>query len=407
MLDNKKKKVLIFSNLYPPAIVGGAEKIVKYLAEGLLQTEYEPVVVTTAVRDILGANFGFNIIDGVKLYSIGLENCYYPFFYKDEPSHISKFFWHLRDIENFKMAARMEEIIAMEEPDVICTHNLAGFSDVIWKIAKQQGISLVHVLHDYYQLCPKATMFKNGKACAKQCLICKLFSMRKKYLSSKVDAVVGVSDFILQKHLQEGYFKNASIKKVIFNAIVPEEDDILLPKQRGVDKLRIGYIGRIEPAKGVEILLQAMRKLPSEQVELYIAGKAKEEYLEYLQKQYSSTNVNYLGFVRPAEFYANIDCLVVPSLWGEPLATVIIEAFMHSIPVVGSRIGGIVELIDDELNGFLFTPGGVDELQGAIMRFIDDSSLLVKFQNNMMNKRTLFSQKIFIKEYVRLFNALG
>jgi glycosyltransferase involved in cell wall biosynthesis len=70
--------------------------------------------------------------------------------------------------------------------------------------------------------------------------------------------------------------------------------------------------------------------------------------------------------------------LVVPSLWLENSPLVIHEAFQAGIPVVGSDIGGIPELVRNDVNGVIVPPGSVDALAGAIRRLADDRQMLTR-----------------------------
>jgi glycosyltransferase involved in cell wall biosynthesis len=76
--------------------------------------------------------------------------------------------------------------------------------------------------------------------------------------------------------------------------------------------------------------------------------------------------------------YSQIDALVVPSLWPENSPLVIHEAFMAGVPVVGSRIGGIPELVTDGVSGFVFESGSAADLARALRRFIDRPQLVAE-----------------------------
>ena len=77
---------------------------------------------------------------------------------------------------------------------------------------------------------------------------------------------------------------------------------------------------------------------------------------------------------RAAEAYAQIDVLVVPSLWLENSPLVIHEAFMAGVPVVGARIGGIPDLLADGRGGLLFDPASPSALGATLQTLIDDPS---------------------------------
>jgi glycosyltransferase involved in cell wall biosynthesis len=69
------------------------------------------------------------------------------------------------DIYNPLMAWEVKKIIDREQPDLVHTHNLQGFSVAAWKVVKKRGLPLVHTMHDYYLLCPRNTMFGGGRNC--------------------------------------------------------------------------------------------------------------------------------------------------------------------------------------------------------------------------------------------------
>src|SRR5690606_6051821 len=120
------------------------------------------------------------------------------------------------DMNNTTYTKELNEIFLEFMPDIIHTNNLAGFSVSIWEYAKKKKVKTVHTLRDYYLQCPKTTKFNQGKICTKTCTSCKLLSIIKKRKSHSIDFVVGISNYILKDHLNEGFFENATTK-VIYN----------------------------------------------------------------------------------------------------------------------------------------------------------------------------------------------
>jgi glycosyltransferase involved in cell wall biosynthesis len=145
--------------------------------------------------------------------------------------------------------------------------------------------------------------------------------------------------------------------------------------------LRIGYIGTLVWHKGVHVLIDAVRALPSNAYELKIFGNL-DVFPDYTARLRASANdlpVRFLGAFdreRIAEVYGQIDVLVVPSLWIENSPLVIHEAFMAGIPVVGARIGGIADLIDDGRTGLLFDPTSPPALRAALAGLIENPKRL-------------------------------
>jgi glycosyltransferase involved in cell wall biosynthesis len=141
--------------------------------------------------------------------------------------------------------------------------------------------------------------------------------------------------------------------------------------------IRIGYVGTLVWHKGVHILLDAVRRLPSNAYELKIFGNPDvfPDYTADLRATAAGLPVKFMGaFDREqiAEVYAQMDVLVVPSLWLENSPLVIHEAFMAGIPVVGARIGGIVDLVADGVTGVLYDPTSSSALQAAIGSLIEN-----------------------------------
>jgi glycosyltransferase involved in cell wall biosynthesis len=144
--------------------------------------------------------------------------------------------------------------------------------------------------------------------------------------------------------------------------------------------LRIGYVGTLVWHKGVHVLLEAIRALPRADYEVRIFGNPDvfREYTADLRARAAGLPVTFMGgFDRAhvADAYAQIDVLVVPSLWLENSPLVIHEARMAGVAVVGARIGGIAELIDDGRTGLLYDAASPAALEAALRRLLADRRL--------------------------------
>jgi glycosyltransferase involved in cell wall biosynthesis len=152
----------------------------------------------------------------------------------------------------------------------------------------------------------------------------------------------------------------------------------LQPPQRScaTGPLRIGYVGTLVWHKGVHVLLDAVRNLPASSYELKIFGDTNvfPPYVADLRARASGLPVTFMGafdLQRTADAYGAIDLLVVPSLWLENSPLVIHEAFMAGIPVIGARIGGIVDLIEEGRNGRLYDPESPAALASVLRELVD------------------------------------
>ena len=120
---------------------------------------------------------------------------------------------------------------------------------------------------------------------------------------------------------------------------------------------RIGIVGEISHRKGTDRLEPLLRELAGEanlQVLVIGEGLSEPEFAKELKRRLASRQVRFLGLrTRMKEIYQELDVLFVPSRQ-DPLPTVIIEAALSGVPVVGARNGGIPEMIAEGKNGYLF-----------------------------------------------------
>lgn len=388
-------KILLINTLYYPNTIGGAEKSVQILAEELVQKGHKVIVITLLDKK----NNYKEIINGVNVYYLAIKNLYFPF--NNSKKSIYKPLWHLIDIYNYLMAKEVEKIIRKERPDVVNTNNLAGFSVAVWDVVKKSGIPLVHTIRDYYLMCPSSSMFKIGKNCTSQCGLCNIYSIPKKLLSDKVDYVIGISSFILNKHEHLGFFKKVE-KEVIYNSINLQTQ---VNKKDQSNLISIGFIGRLEKSKGIEIFINLFDKIKEENVKFIVGGKGNKYYENILlNMSISNNNFSYLGFVEPNEFFTKIDVLIVPSLWEEPLGRIVLEAYAHGVPVIGANRGGISELVKDGQTGFL--ANNLIELEEKVKKFLIKPNLLSVMKPIILEKAKKFSSNSIAEKYLNIYTKL-
>jgi len=387
-------KPLIVSSLYHPHQIGGAEKMARIVAEGMLAQGHQPVVVTTQED----SSNRVDQVAGVKGHYLGLKNLYWPWS-RQERSRLQRALWHGVDRHNGFMARAFGRILDLEKPDIVNTHQLTGLSCAVWGEVKSRHLPLVHTLHDYSLMCPKTSMFKAGRNCQGQCTSCKLYSSPSKRLSEAVDHVVGVSRFTLQRHLAAGYFPTAQAR-VIHNGLTNIPQGNAKP-HNGARPLRLGYVGQLIATKGVTELVQQMRAWDSSQCELWVAGKGPAAFESMLREQ-APRNVRFLGFVDPDTVYRAIDVLVVPSLWEEPFATTVLEAFMHGVPVLVSRRGGLPEAVEAGRTGLVYEPLEPQGLRRAVDTLLHDRHALHDMRRHVVERAEYFQQARMQDEYLQV-----
>jgi glycosyltransferase involved in cell wall biosynthesis len=115
---------------------------------------------------------------------------------------------------------------------------------------------------------------------------------------------------------------------------------------------------------------------------LTLAGSGSEDYTSHLRQLVDrlklDEHVTFLGWVRHEEMAGlmqKYDVLLVPSIWPEPFARVVLEGMVAGLVVVATPAGGTSEIVRDGENGLLFTPGDSHNLAAKIGRLLDDVDL--------------------------------
>ncbi|WP_081485183.1 glycosyltransferase family 4 protein [Marinilabilia salmonicolor] len=387
-------KIAIVCTLYPPYINGGAEISTQLLAEGLVKSGHEVSVITTSNKN------EFDILNGVEVYRIRNRNIYwrYP---QREKFFVSKLLWHFIDISNYLYRIPLKRILSKINPDVVHSNNLCGLSTIIWQISSRLKIPIIHTLRDYYLICPQQAMIKNGKACIKQCNTCQAFSYAKKLKSHHVNAVVGISNFILEKHISLGYFNRSRFKLNIPNAININNN---IRKKTSQSDSSIGYLGRISPEKGIEFMIDSFLKSNNKGFRLLIAGTGNRSYEKKIKDQYEKYDeIVFLGQVNSLDFFSRINLLIVPSLWNEPFGRVIIEAFSMNIPVFASKNGGLPEIVNEKV-GRLFDSADQNSLIALMNKYF--SNKFTFYEKDLKETASKYDNNRIISLYSELYSEL-
>jgi glycosyltransferase involved in cell wall biosynthesis len=372
-------------------VIGGAERVVQALAESARDGGFTPVVVTTTPDADYDAE-----VNGVRVHYLSVRNLYWTYSSTAMPAPL-RALWHGIDTLNPLMAARVKSLLDDEKPDIVHTHNLTGISIGAWYAAAATGTPTLHTLHDYSLLCPRATLYKNDQNCTNVCLSCRPFSSPKRVASRLVNTVVGVSRYVLDRHIDAGFFPSAE-RHVIHNGVA-EHPAPTLPMRNGT--LTIGFIGRLTPSKGVDDVLRAMCSLPTPEWRVLIAGTGEPEYTARLRATFADSRIVFLGYVDARQVYEAADVIVVPSRWQEPLGNVVLEAFAAGRPVIAAARGGIPEMVTDG-TGFLYEPNQANALQQCVQRFFDDPTLCARMGATALARSKHFSRATMQRRYLEL-----
>jgi glycosyltransferase involved in cell wall biosynthesis len=134
-------------------------------------------------------------------------------------------------------------------------------------------------------------------------------------------------------------------------------------------RLRVLFVGRLDRQKGADVLCSAIGKLPGEVAAIFAGSAVLADSCSVI----FPPNARGLGWVSAEEredLFASADVVVVPSRW-EGFGLIAAEAMRAGLPVIASRVGGLQELVDDDVTGLLVEPGDVDALVSAMRRISD------------------------------------
>lgn len=337
-------------------------------------------------------------LNGVRVYRLPIDNIYWPLDQKKRKAAPVRILWHLRDLWNRDAAARVGRILDKEKPDVVHTHVLAGFSVSVWKEIKERNIKLVHTMHDYYLLCMRSSIFRDGKVCENRCTGCKIGTLVRKASSKRLDAVVAVSDYVLQRHEQSGYFEKLPAS-VIYNVMDCMDATPRLRNSSSEVPLTFGYIGKIEEAKGIRVLLEATQRLSRANWHLRIAGTGLDAHVAGLKEEFSDPRIEWVGFADAKSFYASIDTSIIPSIWPDPLPYVAVESLNAGRSLICARSGGIPEIAALGSVVKTFPAADVFALAGIMDQALAESSIWL--DGGFLNKdaKDLFSEDAIVAQY--------
>jgi len=134
------------------------------------------------------------------------------------------------------------------------------------------------------------------------------------------------------------------------------------------------YLGRLSPEKGIPDLIEAVRRTPGARLKITGRG-AQEDEIRRLADRDGDGRIELTGHMSGdslADATRGALAVVVPSIWYENLPFAVSEAFAYGKPVIGSRIGGIPEMIRHGETGWLFEPGDVDGLAACLAEALED-----------------------------------
>jgi glycosyltransferase involved in cell wall biosynthesis len=202
-------------------------------------------------------------------------------------------------------------------------------------------------------------------------------------LAMKLTGFVAVSDY-MRGHLHGVGAPFEKIHVVKSGAFFERERESSKPMWRNSNPraglpARVGIVGQVAPNKGHDCLVEAVRLLRARGVQLTVQvfGSGDPAYESRLKELVRAAGMDpawqWMGYQREkAKIFEQLDICVVPSCFGDPFPTVAMEAGVYGLPVVASRVGGLPEIVEDGVTGWLFeanAPGQLAEKIEWLIRY--------------------------------------
>lgn len=229
-------------------------------------------------------------------------------------------------------------------------------------------------------------------------------------LSSRLRLFVPVSHAVEESLLKIGIPKERIM--VVHNGL-KDPAPHTSPRTENKSGIRIGIIGQLGPWKGHQDLLEAFSRIVAHQpmVELHIFGPNQSIFAHEIRKRITELDLDHRvvwhGYVAErAKIYGQLDICVVPSRATEALPTVAIEAAFFSLPVIATRHGGLPEIIEEGVTGFLVDAEQPAQLAARLDELLQDADLRHRMGAAARRRaETHFSRERFVADFLRLLQS--
>ncbi|MGV8079851.1 MAG: glycosyltransferase family 4 protein [Syntrophales bacterium] len=282
----------------------------------------------------------------------------------------------------------LRKLIEEFRPDIAHVHNMHGrLTASVLNLLAENAIPVVMTLHDYKLACPNyqftarhriCEACKGGRyykavlnRCHKNSCLASAAIAVESYLNDRlikhgnnIECFLSPSRFLKQKLIVFGWPEN-QIKFVPNFLNLPDFHPDYTPGGYFL------YLGRLSNEKGIRTLIQAFSKMQNGNAKLLVVGDGPVRK-ELEDRADNNQRIHFAGYLEGdslLEATRNSLAVVVPSEWYENAPISILEAFACGKPVIGAAIGGIPEMVEEGVNGFLFESGNCNSLRIALDRF--------------------------------------
>jgi glycosyltransferase involved in cell wall biosynthesis len=391
-----ERSVLYVLHNHPSVRAGGCEVYALALYEAMRDRgEWEPTLLARSGPPM--SKFARHH-EGTLLAAANDDPRQYFFF-----TDLNEYDWLYSTIRNKAVYTRfLRQFLEAHKPDVVhFQHTLLLGYDAIREVRNTlPNAAIVYTLHEYVPICHNnGQMIRTfadelcERASPRRCHECypdispQTFFLRQRFMKASLDLVdrfVAPSRFLLERYVEWGVPR----EKIVLeengsSSPTPAETPLGSRRDR---RNRLGFFGQFTPYKGAHLLLEAVSKLADDGVDVHLwlhgsnlelqPAAYREQFEELLKLAgHSATLTGRYQSSDLARLMANVDWVVVPSIWWENSPLVIQEAFLHGRPVICSDIGGMVEKVRDGVDGLHFRVGDAASLAETIKRAVTTPGL--------------------------------
>ncbi len=388
-------RILVVSNLLPPQIEGGAERVAWREMRGLASRGHDVRGLTVEWGDEKPRGDDGEEHAPIEVTRVAIS------------SRLARRAGH-EFAANRLFQRAFDSLLKAFRPQVVHFHNLNGLPASLPGRARRSGTPVVATFHDGWGVCPKSILLRPGNRICRgaesvACVPCvtegrKPLSWRRRVLVTARNgrvrrALVPLNRLLFpSRHHLELYVRCGFPRercRLLPNPI-PEPTAVAVKSgARGGEALQLLYLGSVpSEAKGIDVLLDALAQLPPQTARLVLHGRLGSREAEWLEQAVAERDlaprVEHRGPLVASLVSAAMaacDVLVFPSRCVENSPLTILEAMAARRPVIASRVGGIPELVRDGETGFTFPVGDASALAGRI-RDIGDLSTRKRMGEN-------------------------
>jgi glycosyltransferase involved in cell wall biosynthesis len=333
-------KIIVVNNRYGASAIGGAEVVAAAQVARLKAKGHQVEVVTTAPYHSGFTKGQDNIWTYCPLNIWSFQNL-------AKLPRLLRYKWHAIDTLSPLPAHAWRAWLKDQRPDLIITHNLKGLGLAATKAFAQGPWKWEHVCHDVQLLLPSGLLMY-GHERELDFWPNKIYQAFCRKLFSNVRKVKFPSQWLLDLYKSRGFFANAELIKTPVSVTPPP------PKRRALgEPLRVLFAGQVEAHKGIAWLVGRWSEIRSSVGDATLTVAGNGSLLDKLREQTKGdASIHWLGHLNQHDLRQQMlaaHVLAVPSLCYENAPTVIFQAYEVSLPVVGSKCGGITEVLPREL----------------------------------------------------------